>query len=503
MKRMAQIVFLSFLVLALLTLSGLSRPAMGEKNVLKIGVGIDVTGLDPHNYRATTDLLVTKLICETLVEFDLNMKVVPGLATSWERLDDTTWRFKLRKGVKFHDGTPFDAKAAKISLDRAKDAPRAQNYVGFVASTAIEDDYTIVVKSKRPFANFLGNLCSPVGGFISPKAIETYKDDIASHPVGTGRFKLKEWRPKERLVLVRNDNYWGKKVKLNECIIIPIPEEGTRAMAFESVEIDVIMDPLPHRIGEYKANKNINVITGPASRMVWVGFNPQDKVLSNINLRRAIAHAINRDEIVEHVMEGLGINAQEIIPPIIMKSKKKYNFNYDPERAKKLLIEAGYPNGLELNLWTPEGRYLKDRQIAEAVQAQLARIGIKVKIQVMEWGAYVDAVFRHEQQLYIVGWGFGAGDPDAALRACFYSTSKFNWSNYRNPEMDRLLDRAISTLDPKQRENLYNEIQQLLIDDVALVPIYHKLNIYATNKRVKKFYPHPMELIDISETAVE
>jgi peptide/nickel transport system substrate-binding protein len=360
-----------------------------------------------------------------------------------------------------------------------------------------------LLKSDRPFAPFIGNLCSPVGGFLSPKAIETYGKEIAQRPVGTGRFKLREWRPREKMVLVRNDEYWGKKVKLNELILRPIPEEGTRAMAFESGEIDVIHDALPHRIAEYKKNPKINVITGPATRMVWVGFNYQDKVLRNLKLRRAIAHAINREEIVEHVLEGLGINAQEIIPPVIMKFDKKYKFDYDPEKAKKLLKEAGYPNGLELNMWTPEGRYLKDRQIAEAVQAQLAQIGIKTKLRVMEWGAYMDAVFRHEQQIYIVGWGFGAGDPDPMLRACFHSASKFNWSNYYNPAMNKLLDIAVSTLDPDKRLALYSDIQEVLIEEAAVVPIYHKMNIYAAHKNVENFYPHPTELIDVSETAVK
>ena len=272
---------------------------------------------------------------------------------------------------------------------------------------------------------------------------------------------------------------------------------------FRSGEIDVISDPLPHRIAAFNANKNISVTTGPATRMVWIGFNTNDKVLKNVKLRQAIGYAINRDEIVKYVLEGLAINAQQVIPDIIEKFEEKYNFDYNPEKAKKLLAEAGYPDGLELNLWSPEGRYLKDRQIAEAAQAQLAKVGIKVKLRVMEWGAYLDALFRHEQQLYIIGWGFSTGDPAAALRACFYSNSKFNFSDYKNPKMDELLSKGESTLDPKKRHNIYKDIQQMLIDEAVLIPIYHKLNIYATSKNVKNFYPHPMEMIEISTTTVE
>lgn len=503
MKNFTRLITIIFLALAFLISVGGAGSFAAEKGVLKFGIGVDATTLDPHNYKATNDLLVAHLIFENLATFDLNMNVVPVLATSWENLDDTTWRFKLRKGVKFHDGTPFNAQVAKMNIERMKAAPRGKPYFGMIESVTAEDDYTILIKTNRPFAPFLKNLCIPVGGMMSPKAIEKYGKEIGSHPVGTGPFKLQDWRPKDKLVLVKNDAYWGEKAKLNQFVYRPIPEEGTRAMAFESGEIDVISDPLPHRIADFKANKNINVTTGPATRMVWLGFNTGDKVLKNVKLRQAIAHAVNREEIVKYVVEGLAIDAQQIIPGIIEEFSEKYNFAYDPQKAKKLLAEAGYPNGLELNLWSPEGRYLKDRQIAEAAQAQLAQVGIKANLRVMEWGAYLDALFRHEQQLYIIGWGFSTGDPDAALRGCFYSTSKFNFSNYKNPKMDELLDKGVSTLDPKKRHVIYKDLQQLLIDEAVMIPIYHKLNIYATSNRVKNFHPHPMELIEISETVVE
>ncbi len=279
MKNATRIALISILVMAFFVLIGGSSLMAAQKDVLKMGIGVDVTILDPHNYKATNDLLVARLIFENLVTFDLNMKIVPVLATSWENLDDTTWRFKLRRGVKFHDGTDFNAQIAKINLDRMRAAPRGKPYFGMIESVAVEDNYTIVIKTKRPFAPFIKNLGFPSGGMMSPKAIETYGKEIGRHPVGTGKFKLREWRPKDKLVLVRNDAYWGEKAKLKEFVYRPIPEEGTRAMAFESGEIDVISDPLPHRIAAFKANKNITVTTAPATRMVWIGFNTSDKVL--------------------------------------------------------------------------------------------------------------------------------------------------------------------------------------------------------------------------------
>jgi peptide/nickel transport system substrate-binding protein len=305
------------------------------------------------------------------------------------------------------------------------------------------------------------------------------------------------------MILVKNENYWGEKAKLNEFVMRPIPEEGTRTMAFESGEIDMVSDPAPHRIAGYKKKEDIKIIMEPAARVVWLGFNVQDKTLSNIKIRRAIALAINRGELVDYVAEGLAINAPAWIPGIVQEFKQKYNYEYNPEKAKELLKEAGYPNGLELNLWTPEGRYLKDRQIAEAIQGQLSKVGIKAKLRVMEWGAYLDALFRFEQQLYIWGWAFQVGDPDSMLRDNFYSKSNYNCTVYKNPEYDKLLDKAVSTLNPDKRKPFYGDIQKILIDDVVGVPIYHKYNIYAFSNKVKGFQSHPLELIILNNTTVE
>jgi peptide/nickel transport system substrate-binding protein len=503
MKRIRLTWILMISITLMLFVFGQTNTVSAEKKVLTYGAGVDIVTFDPHNYKTATDLSVMNLVFENLVAFDSDLNVRPALAESWDNIDATTWRFKLRKGVKFHDGTSFNAEAAKVNFERMIQSPRASSYFGMITSVTIEDENTIILKTKVPYAPFLKNLCHPVGGIMSPKAIAEYGKDIGTNPVGTGRFKLKEWRVKEKLTLVKNENYWGKKALLDEFIFRPIPEEGTRAMAFESGEIDVLSDPLPHRLSEYKANKNMNVITGPAARVVWVGFNVGDKLLSNIKLRQAIAYAINRDDIVKYVLQDYAINAKKWIPNIVQESNKEYHYDYNLEKAKEFLKEAGYSQGIELNLWTPEGRYLKDRQIAEAVQDQLLKIGINAKLKVLEWGAYMDSCFRHEQQVFIIGWSFQVGDPDTLLRDNFYSSSKWNYSDYKSSEMDKILDEAVSTLDSKIRAGFYEKVQQKLIDDVIGVPIYHRMNIFVTNKKVKNFFPHPMELISLDETTIE
>ena len=502
MERITRTLFMAYLVLAFLVLGGLGNLAMAEKDVLRIGRGPTINNLDPQNHTSTSDITVTRLVYDNLVDFDREMNIVPDLATSWEKIDDTTWRFKLRKGVKFHDGTPFNSRAAKMNIDRLRTTVRIKYAFGMIESATIEDDYTILVKTDRPFGPFLRHLCFGAAGVVSPKAIETYGKELVRHAVGTGPFKFKEWLPRQRCVLVRNENYWGEKVKLKEVRFIPIPEEGARAMAFESGDIDVIEDPLTTRIPKYKANKKISVLSVPSPRIVFVGFNCGDKVLSNVKLRKAIAHTINRGALVEHVLEGNAMDAQTVFSPIFHKSKKKYNFDYDFPKAKKLLKEAGYPEGLELRFWTCQGHYPKDQQIAEAIQGQLPKVGIRTKLQVMEWGSYMSALTRLESQMFIMGWGFASCDPES-FRGYIYSGGKFAWCAYNNPTMDALFDKGVSIVDPEKRRDIYEQVQQQLIDDAVLVPIYVKNNICALHDNVKNFFIHPLERLDLKSATVE
>jgi peptide/nickel transport system substrate-binding protein len=365
------------------------------------------------------------------------------------------------------------------------------------------DDYTLLIRTKHPFAPFLNNMCHPVGSMISPAALEKYGKDIGRHPVGTGKFVFEKWLPNQRIVLKRNDNYWGPKPSLTTVNLIPIPEEGTRTMAFESGEIDIVSAPAPHRVAKFKKDDDVTVTVTPAARTVWLGYNLKDKVLSNPKVREAIALAINRKELVNDVAEGLALDATGWIPSIIQKSDQNFNYPYDPAKAKKLLAEAGYPNGLDIKLWTPEGRYLKDRQIAEALQAQLSDVGIRAHLSVMEWAAYVAALFRSEQQLFIWGWAFQVGDPDSMLRENFYSTSSYGCTGYQNQEFDKMLDKAVSTFDPESRKKQYDAIQQLLFKDVVGAPIYFSENIFAMHNNVNGFIPHPLELIVLDKTKVK
>lgn len=476
--------------------------ASGE---LRIGLTQDVSTWDPHNYLSAVDNYVYPLVYERLVHLDRDLKMVPGLASEWEAVGDRALRFKLRTGIRFHDGSPFDAQAVKTNFERLAAAPRARAYYGAVDRVEVNDPYTVTVFTKQPSATFLANLTWVVGGIISPTALQQYGKDIAQKPVGTGPYRLKEHVQRDRIVLESNPHYWGRPSRLARVTIRPIAEEATRTAALEGGNLDVIMDVSPHRIQELERNPNLRIAAGRSVRNVYLGFQIGDETLKNVKLRQAIAHAIDRDAILRHVLEGRQTTPVGIVPSIVLESRGDALLKYDPDRARGLLAEAGYSRGLDLAFWTPSGRYLKDREIAEALQAQLARIGVRVQIKVWEWAPYMAALRRREQQLFIFGFNYPSGDPDAGLRNLFHSKGGFPFFNVNDRHVDELLDKGqgLVGVPRAERMKLYEEVQRLLLSSAIAVPMYEKRNLFGTSAKVKGFAPHPLEYLDLTGVSVE
>jgi peptide/nickel transport system substrate-binding protein len=485
------------------TASAVGQPQKG--GTLNIGMGSEPVAFDPPNYKLTTDLIVTRLIFDGLVAFDNSLNIVPGLATKWLQVDATTWRFELRKGVKFADGSTFGPKDVKASLERAATKPRGLAFIGFIKQVDIVDESTVDVKTKTPFGPFLRHMATPVAAITSADYLAKSSDDtLQTVPLGSGPFKLSEYVPKQRAVLVRNDGYWGKTAYLDRVVFQLIPDEAARYAALQSGQLDVIESPPPHEAAKIAQSSSLTLVKSPASRDLRLGFNVQDKVLSNAKLREAITLAVDAKSIVEFVVEGLARYADNgWAPPEVLKTDPPLRMAYDKERAKKALVEAGYPNGLTLELATSQGRYLRDKEIAEAIQQQLKEVGITANIKVMEFGAYLDYLARHQAQMFILGWGNSTGDAAVASRQNWFSNSAFNYANYSAPRMDQLLDEAEQTTDQAKRQALYQEMQKMLFDGFALKPIYWKLNLFAAQKKVKNFVANPLELVDVSETWID
>jgi len=498
-------IVLALVVLSLfgrLDASPIQRPVSG--GTLTIALGTDALTMDPHNYRATTDVLVDAMIYDTLVRFDDHLRIRPSLALSWLELSATSWRFDLRPGIKFTDGTPLDGHAVKLSLERAAVAPRGSGFLGIIDHVDVVTDSQVVVHLKRPFAPFLQALATPIASIVSPTLLQPNAPDINTHADGTGPFMLDSWIPNQQLRLVRNPGYWGPRPYLDAVVFKPIPDDSTRFLALKGGQADVISNPPTNLVQQIRADPRLTLQVSPSTRDVRVAFTVTNPPFDNVKVRQALAMAINRDPIVKFVLNGLGREANcGLVPPEVMTTSPCADLPYDVAKAKQLLAEAGYPNGLSVEFWTPEGRYLGDRQIAEAVQQQLQQINVRVQVKVWEWGAYLSALARHEGPMFIIGWGWTTGDPAQAMQQNFGSKDASNFANYSNSEFDRMLQEASATDDPTARQHLYSQMEStLLVRDAVAKEIYYTLNIYGANQRVHDFVATPIELIDVSRTWV-
>lgn len=468
---------------------------------IKVGITVDALTFDPHNYKATTDLQIDNLLYDTLVGIDPStFELIPRLALRWDRTSETTWRLELRRNVKFTDGTPFNAEAVKFNIDRARNASRSQSYVASIKSVDIVDDFTIDIHTDGPYAPLMRNLSVPIVSIVSPTAAQASEDALVEKPIGTGPFLLKEWIPRERIVIVRNPDYWGEPALLDEITFFPIPDDSTRLTSYQAGDIDVIINPPLEAAEVLKQDPNTQMSLQPATRTVWLGFNVGDQTLQNEKLRQAIAKGVDRHLLVATITMDLMRQAVGLVPPEILKPSFELPHPFDMNSAKQLLADAGYSSGLKLNFWTPQGRYPKDRQIAEAIQQQLNAIGIETELSVIEWGPYLDSLTRHEQQMYLIGWGFSSGDPDGGLRQIAWSKSSFNYTNLQDPEVDAALETASREFNPERRAQMYNDLQLKLLESASFIPIYHTNTLVGSRKRIKNFIVNQLEMFDLKQT---
>lgn len=479
------------------TASAAQSPKSG--GTLTVGTSQDVLTLDLPNYRSTQDLLVGGLIFDTLIGYQ-DGKFTPQLATSWKQLDDQTYQFTLRQGVKFQDGTPMDAAAVKSWFERAKTQLKSQRFYGDI-DTITTSGSDITFKLKRVFTPFISNLAFAVGGIQSPASIQKYGQDILRNPVGTGPYKLTSWVQGDKMVLERNPDYWGPKPYLDKIVVKYIADPSTRMASIQSGELDVIQNAPPAQASTIKSSKDLQLITLPYAQTFWLGFTSTNQYLKDARVRQAIATVVDRNSLVKDVTEGIARTATGFIPPELEAATVK-PLTGDTAKAKQMIADAGYPNGFTIDLWTPNGTYLKDKEIAQALQAPLKAIGVTANIKVIDYAAYADGMARREAGLFVLGWAH-TPSPDSFYRGVFYSTSASNWSGYKNANVDKLIDQAVSQPSLEAATKIWQQLDQMLIDDGAGAPIYWSTLIYAARKAVHNFVPTPFGEWDISQTWVE
>lgn len=508
-RRRRRLTPLALALASSLALTGCGLSAAGSPSdgaaapaVLTIGMSSDAESLDPPNFVLGGDFARTTLVYEGLVKLTNDGKFLPALATTWKQVSDTVWEFQLREGVTFHDGTAFDSTAVKVSLERAAKQKQGSGFLNMIESVEAPDPYTARLILTHPFSSILNNLTVPVASIISPAALAAKGDKISAEPVGTGPYQFSEWVPDTSMTFTRYDGYWGQQAALDTVTFVPIPEASTRYSALQSGDVDVIENPPPSELAAIKASKNMYPIIESKARPIFLGFNLKE--VSDVRIRKAIAHAIDKEAMVKNVLEGVGRPAVEgLIPPEFIDNDPPIGLAYDPEESRRLLATAGARN-LTIDLVLPTERYLKDKEMGEVLQQQLAEIGIKVNLKVQEPGTWYQSLLDHDTQMYWLGWGMSSGDPADMLLRVFQSKAVNNMSQYAQKDIDDAIA-SLSTIEvgSTERSQAMQDIQRRIVEeDVVVVPIYHMSNFYAARSGIQGFHTTTSELLDLSAVKV-
>ena len=498
-------------VLAVLAALGLvtSASAAPPKDAIVIGLVAEPVTMDPPQITDLNSARVTKRIFEGLVAQELgSYKLVPGLAQSWDiSKDGLTYTFKLRPNVKFHDGTPFNAEAVKFVLERQLNDkgpyyatgtyPYVKGFLGNVAGVEVLDAGTVQIKLKAPLAPFLQYLAHQSLFMFSPESLKKWGKDVVKHPVGTGPFKLDAWEPGVRVVLARNDEYWGGAPKIRQAIYVPIVEAQARLVALKTGDIDLTMDVPPDSLDELRRDPNVVVAESNSSAVWYVMLNTRHPILKDRRVRQALNHAVNKDAIIRDILRGTAIVSRGPMSPVYgtFYEDNTARYPHDLDKARALLREAGHPNGFELTFLVPEsGSGMQSPvEMATVIQANLAQIGVRAKIQTMEWGAYLRK-YLEQPDMAEMSWNPSIGDPDHMMYMLLSSDRfppAFNAGYYQNDRVDDLLRRARTTVDEKARVPLYREAQKLVVEDAPWIFVDHGKQVIVHRKRVQGFKLHP------------
>ncbi|WP_067841975.1 glutathione ABC transporter substrate-binding protein [Amphibacillus sediminis] len=475
----------------------------------------DVVSLDPHGNNDTPSSNVRSNIYETLVTHDQDMELQPGLAHDWEMTGDLTWEFYLEEGVKFHDGADFTADVVKANIERIQDdaiaSPRAFLY-DMVTEINVIDDYTVEFVTEYPFAPLPAHLAHDAGGMISPNLIDAdytaMEEDeaepgsvINEGPVGTGPFVFQSWTPGEEVVLQKNADYHGDPAHLDSVTFKVVPEDATRIAELET-GASHIADPLsPSDVSRVEAADGMFVNIQPSVSLSYIGFNVQKEPFDDVRVRQAISMAIDKDGIINGIYDGYGVPAiGPLAPTVFGYDDSVSGLEYDVEKAKELLAEAGYADGFSTTIWTNDNRERMDAAIY--VQAELEKIGVDVEIEVLEWGAYLENTAAGEHDMFVLGWSTVTGDADYGMFALFHSSmfgEPGNRSFLANDKLDDLLTQARQTSDSDERLDLYRQAQEVLVDEAPMLYLHHQEYLLAIRDEVKGFWQHPTQILMLKD----
>jgi peptide/nickel transport system substrate-binding protein len=478
-------------LLAWLALTGAAlmplQAAATQNERVVVAQGVYPVSFDPHRDVSIPTINVNANIYDALLTRDPDLKIVPSLAESYNRISDTVLELKLRKNVVFQNGDPFDAKDVKFSLDRVlnKDERSPQRgWISTISSVDIVDSHTVRLTTTVPDPVLPARLT--LISIVPKNYVEKVgSEGLAAHPVGTGAYKLGEWVRGDYLDLDVNEKYWGAAPQVKRARFRAIPDVAARIAALQAKNADIITNLPPDYIAPIKRTAGLDVATVRSARVLFLGLvNTQPGPLQDQRVRQAINHAVNVDEIVKSLLLGNGIRAGDVnghLLRLLGHDFKSKLYDYDPKKAKQLLAEAGYPNGFSIDMDTPNGRYLMDRDISQIIVAQLAEVGIKVNLKVHEWGNYAQMFTSHKTApIYLLGWSLPSMDPDQWATPLLGADEPV--SNFDDREIQDLIVAAKQELDSDKRLKLYEKLNDLVHEKAPWLFLHQQVDLYGVNK---------------------
>lgn len=500
----------------LLALLGTLSLSAAEAQSLRIGVSAEPSSIDPHYHNLGPNNGLAQHVFEPLVGQDANQGLIPALAESWRPVDDTTWEFKLRRGVKFHDGTEFTADDAIATFKRVPNVPRSPaSFAQFITGMSFEkaDSHTLRVKTKRPaplVPTFLSTIA--VVSKSCAEALSTEDFNALKCKGGSGPFRYKEFRPGDRVTLERSPNYWGKQAAW-ETVTFRFQTSGpTRVASLLAGDVDVIDNVPPTDTARLKRESRIELTETLSNRVIYFHMDqfresspfitakdgsPIKNPLRDLRVRQALSKAINRQAIVDRIMDGVAVPAEQVLAKTFFGTSQKLQpTRFDLDGAKKLLAEAGYPNGFKMKMHGPAGRYTNDTKILEAVAQMFTRLGLQIEIETIPPAnffsrASTGAGGQPEFSMILVGWGAGTGETSGSLRSLLGTFDKAkgsgaaNRGRYSNPALDTKLDQALATVDDKKRAALLGEASEIAFNDLGIIPSHYQTNVWAARRGIK------------------
>ena len=486
-----------------------SPPAEPEGNILVMSQRGDALTLDPYDENETPTYSVLSNIFDTLVETDENLNLQPALAESWTQVDDLTWDFHLREGVTFHSGTPFTADDVVFSVDRAQHWEGSEVVADIVtiASAEVIDDLTVRIRTAAPDPILLNRLIylMIMDRETSEAAIAEHGQEwLVEHPTGTGPYRLEQWIKEDRITLVAVEDHWRGPASIQRVVFRPMANDASRMAALLAGDVHLITD-VPVRDTDRITNAdNLELVTAPSLRLIYLGLDcgrdetpgiessPPNPLMDR-RVREAIYLAIDEDAIVERVMNGFAVAAGQLVPSMVFGFDPSIERPaYDPNRARELLTEAGYPDGFEVRLDGPNDRYVNDSRIMQAIAGQLARVGIRVSVDARPKTIFFEDEEQERCSFFLIGWANTNGDASGTFEYLLHTNDPSlqlgdsnNSTRYSNPELDALIEEAGRTVNREEREGLLHRCMQIAMEDLPQIPLHFQVDLYGSSEQLE------------------